>query len=142
MLGHLVEKVCQPVKTWLERAAIGSRMSGFALGVAGALFASAAAMAQPTAAYSVTPAEAPDIGPGELADVTISVFNVTSPYGTISDLSFTLDVDAGLSGARRVVGTTTFGFGCAAGAAVAGFTQTTRVNEPGRFGWIKCDYRF
>ena len=29
-----------------------------------------------------------------------------------------------------------------AGASVAGFTQTTRVNEPGRFGWIKCDYRF
>ena len=29
-----------------------------------------------------------------------------------------------------------------AGAAVAGFTQTTRVNEPGRFIWIKCDYRF
>jgi len=29
-----------------------------------------------------------------------------------------------------------------AGAAVAGFTQTTRVNEPGRFSWIKCDYRF
>lgn len=29
-----------------------------------------------------------------------------------------------------------------AGSAIAGFTQTTRVNEPGRFAWIKCDYRF
>lgn len=29
-----------------------------------------------------------------------------------------------------------------AGASVAGFIQTTRVNEPGRFGWIKCDYRY
>ncbi|MCF3648911.1 TonB-dependent copper receptor [Synoicihabitans lomoniglobus] len=28
-----------------------------------------------------------------------------------------------------------------AGAAVAGFAQTTRVNEPGRFIWFKCDYR-
>lgn len=141
MLGHLVEKVCQPVKTWLERAAIGSRMSGFALGVAGALFASAAAMAQPTAAYSVTPAEAPDIGPGELADVTISVFNVTSPYGTISDLSFTLDVDAGLSGARRVVGTTTFGFGCAAGAAVAGSSFVT-FSSIGMSVFQSCEISF
>ncbi|WP_221030704.1 TonB-dependent copper receptor [Actomonas aquatica] len=29
-----------------------------------------------------------------------------------------------------------------AGAAVAGFIQTTRVNEPGRFAWLKCDYRY
>ncbi len=29
-----------------------------------------------------------------------------------------------------------------AGAAVAGFVQTTRVNEPGRFAWLKCDYRY
>ncbi len=29
-----------------------------------------------------------------------------------------------------------------AGAAVAGFVQTTRVNEPGRFFWLKCDYRY
>lgn len=29
-----------------------------------------------------------------------------------------------------------------AGAAVAGFVQTTRVNEPGRFVWLKCDYRY
>ncbi len=29
-----------------------------------------------------------------------------------------------------------------AGASVAGFTQTTRVNEPGRFAWLKCDYRY
>ena len=29
-----------------------------------------------------------------------------------------------------------------AGASVAGFIQTTRVNEPGRFVWLKCDYRY
>lgn len=29
-----------------------------------------------------------------------------------------------------------------AGAAVAGFIQSTRVNEPGRFAWVKCDYRY
>lgn len=29
-----------------------------------------------------------------------------------------------------------------AGAAVAGFVRTTRVNEPGRFAWLKCDYRY
>ncbi len=29
-----------------------------------------------------------------------------------------------------------------AGAAVAGYPQTTRVNEPGRFAWLKCDYRY
>lgn len=28
------------------------------------------------------------------------------------------------------------------GAAVAGYLQTIRVNEPGRFLWLKCDYRF
>jgi len=29
-----------------------------------------------------------------------------------------------------------------AGSSVAGFVQTTRVNEPGRFAWIKCDFRY
>lgn len=29
-----------------------------------------------------------------------------------------------------------------AGSAVAGFLQTTRVNEPGRFAWVKVDYRY
>ena len=27
-----------------------------------------------------------------------------------------------------------------AGAAVAGFVQTTRVNEPGRFLWLRLDF--
>lgn len=29
-----------------------------------------------------------------------------------------------------------------AGAAVAGYPQTTRVNEPGRFAWVKCDFQY
>jgi iron complex outermembrane recepter protein len=29
-----------------------------------------------------------------------------------------------------------------AGSSVAGFIQTTRVNEPGRFAWVKVDYRY
>lgn len=28
------------------------------------------------------------------------------------------------------------------GSAVAGFIQTTRVNEPGRFAWVKCDFQY
>ncbi len=28
------------------------------------------------------------------------------------------------------------------GSPVAGFIQTTRVNEPGRFAWLKCDYQY
>ncbi len=72
-----------------------------------------------------------DIGPSPAFDV-VSLNAAWSPTSTLR-LSVGIDNLFDTTYAEHI---------SRAGAAVAGFTQTTRVNEPGRFAWLKCDVRY
>jgi iron complex outermembrane recepter protein len=72
-----------------------------------------------------------DIGPSAAFDV----FSVNASWAPTSALRLSAGLD-------NLFDATYAEHVSRGGAAVAGYVQTTRVNEPGRFLWLKCDYRF
>jgi iron complex outermembrane receptor protein len=72
-----------------------------------------------------------DIGPSPAFDV----FSLNASWAPNDALRFSAGVD-------NLFDTTYAEHISRGGAAVAGYPQTTRINEPGRFAWIKCDYRY